>query len=68
MDIVPSYKQVMAEFRFRQFLRSVCVNTAHNFGLCAKDSVDQPTATLVVGTILSGYLKANLGDKEYRAA
>lgn len=68
VDIVPSYERVMAEFRFRQFLRSVCVHAARNSGLYAKDSGDEPTATLAVGTVVSGYLKANPGDKPHRAA
>ncbi|MCC9645006.1 hypothetical protein LOC71_22240 [Rhodopirellula sp. JC740] len=68
LDLVPGYERVMAEFRFRQFLRSACVHAARNSGLFAKDPSSEPTATLAAGTIVSGYLKANPDDKPRRAA
>jgi transcriptional regulator with XRE-family HTH domain len=68
VDIVPSYERVMAEFRFRQFLRSVCVHAARNVGPNDLGRDTEPTATLAVGTVISGYLKANPDDKPHRAA
>lgn len=47
VNLVPSYELVMAEFRFRQFLRSVCAHEARNSGLYDMDG----KAIVVGGTV-----------------